>query len=146
MNTGISLVYIAAPFFKPAQMELVRRIEDFLDECGIQFFSPRTSGTLIDMTEEERVVAKTAIYDLNIEKIIESDLMIAVIDDFDTGTVFEMGYASALDKRIISISDQGHGLNVMLAESVQAHVTDFTKLEKAIYVRSYSGVEISGLT
>lgn len=142
----IKSVYIAAPFFTASQLSLVVRIEELLEEQNIPYFSPRSSGTLIDMTEEERKAAKKEIYDLNIYKIEESDVMIACIDDFDTGTVFEMGYGAARGKRMISTSANGHGLNVMLAEPVQAHTTNLDDVLKALLNPLYQGVEVTGLT
>jgi nucleoside 2-deoxyribosyltransferase len=41
---------------------------------------------------------------------------LAVIDDFDAGVIWEMGYAHARGKSILGYSDiEGRGLNVMLA-------------------------------
>ena len=46
--------YIASPFFTKSQLDTVKLIEKSLDNAGIKYFSPRSEGVLIEMTEEER--------------------------------------------------------------------------------------------
>jgi nucleoside deoxyribosyltransferase len=115
-------VYIASPFFNEKQLELVKKIEHELEAHSIQYYSPRLDGVLKDMSREERRKNAQMIYNRNIENIEDSDWILAVIDNFDPGTVFEIGFAAAIGKRIVTLSNENYGLNVMLAQCVEAHV------------------------
>ncbi len=126
------MIYIASPFFKESELNFVKLIEDNLEKYAIDYFSPRNEGVLQNLTEEEKQIQKSRIYQSNIDNIRLCDTMVAVIDGRDTGTIWEMGYASALKKDIISISNKSYGLNVMLAESVRIHLGDIQLLIQAI--------------
>lgn len=133
------MIYIAAPFFKPHEVQFVQEIEDRLIAEEIEFFSPRTSGTLIEMSNEKKQQVKNEMFKINVSKIFNSSGVVAVIDDRDVGTIWEMGFAHACQKPTISISNQDYGLNVMLAESVQAHVRTLDDMVKAIRDRTFTG-------
>ena len=128
----IDYVYLAGPFFNPRQLTYINAIEQLLTDEDIKFFSPRVGGTLASSRISQGDDISKTIYKNNIDAIDDCNIIVAVIDDFDTGTIFEMGYAAARQKRIISISAFNHGLNIMLAESVQAHVQNFEELLIAI--------------
>lgn len=113
-------VYIASPFFDKKQLDLVKKIESALTKAHIDFFSPRSEGTLKKMSKEKREVESMKIYKSNIRNINECSHMLVVIDGHDTGTVFEFGYAVAKGKAIHTLSNEGHGLNVMLAHAAYA--------------------------
>jgi len=126
------MIYIASPFFNPEEIAFIQRIEQELDSYNVEYFSPRHSGTLQDMSEEEKQKSKAKIYKENIDNIRLCDIMVAVIDGRDTGTIWEMGYATALGKDIISISNYNYGLNVMLAKSVRIHIVDIDLLVEVV--------------
>ena len=140
------MIYIASPFFNPNQLDFVKLIEKALDEEGWEYYSPRSEGILLDQTEEERQTNKKRIYDTNVEWIHKAEHMIAVIDDRDIGTIWEMGYAKAIGVNIVTISNQSYGLNVMLAESVQAHVLWISDAIRALQDPTFKGELLKGLT
>jgi len=125
-------IYIASPFFNEEQIAFVKKIEDELESITLDFYSPRLDGILMNMTSEERAQSKRKIYDNNVKNIIDCDIMVAVIDDRDQGTVFEMGYAAAIRKQIITITNKDYDVNIMLAESVYAHLKEFHDLIPAV--------------
>lgn len=133
------MIYIAAPFFKTEQVAMVEQIEKALSLNGYGFYSPRSDGILLDLPETERQSRKRIIYDTNIMKLLASDSMIAVIDDRDIGTIWEMGYGKAIGLHTVTISSKSYGLNVMLAESVQAHVLNTDDMIKALLDTDYKG-------
>lgn len=134
------MIYLAAPFFNDEQLNLVQRIEYILDLQDVQFFSPRSVGVLQDMPKGERIIAKREVYNENIHHIKECSLMVAVIDDRDSGTMFEIGYAAALGKDIITVTDSNYGLNVMLAEAVRGHFA-LEDLDRALNDTSLIGLK-----
>lgn len=135
-------IYLASPFFTHEQLSAVRALETAMDLAEIDYYSPRSEGVLIDMTQKEKVQRKAAIYKLNIDNIKECDKMVAIIDDRDTGTIWEMGYATALGKDIITLSVKDYGLNVMIAESVRAHTLSIDDAIKCIKDENNKGTLI----
>ena len=124
-------VYIAAPFFNPAQLAAVQHIEHALNGvCA--YHSPRSVGTLQDIPESERREHIVRTFANNIDRLDWCTHMIAVIDDRDIGTIWEMGYAYAKGKQVVSYSGQGHGLNVMLSESIIFHCVNMQQVVPAL--------------
>lgn len=121
-------VYIAAPFFTDDQLFVVRKIENILRENGIEFFSPRSEGTLKEMTALERADVMGDLFKSNISHMDWCTHCIAMIDDYDTGTVWEMGYLYATKKHIVTFSPNYFGINVMLNESIAAHCVEYHDL------------------
>jgi len=138
-------VYIAAPFFNKQQLKSVIDIENQLDDVGIPYFSPRLNGVLLDMSKEEIMESKKKIFDDNVYNLDQCTHMVAVIDGRDTGTIWEMGYFYCDGKPIVSISFEGHGVNVMLAESVLAHVDDLGEMTNALVGNKWEPANIEGI-
>lgn len=126
------MIYIAAPFFNESQVELVEAIESTLRFNAIEFYSPRSEGVLMNMTPDEKKARMKYIFDKNIEMLNAADTIVAVIDNYDTGTVFEIGYAFAKEKRIITLTDNYYGVNVMINECIVAHCTKVSQIPQAV--------------
>ena len=117
-------VYIAAPFFNEEQLNKVKGIESLLEDAGVEFFSPRSEGSLGNMTPEERKAKMGDVFQSNVDHMDWCTHMVAVIDDRDTGTIWEMGYGFAMGKGIVTYSACYHGINVMLNESIMYHANE----------------------
>ncbi len=108
-------IYFAAPFFNEVQ----RNLCDFVEELGSEIYpiySPRIDGGVLrpDSNNEQRA----KVFDSNKVAIEVADWVLAVVDDFDSGVIWEMGYAHGMGTSILGYSDvEGRGLNVMLAGS-----------------------------
>lgn len=134
MNSDKPMIYIAAPFFNPTQLHIVQEIENQLIDADYEYFSPRLEGVLLEMTEAERVASMKDVYDGNIKKMEECSVMIAVVDGRDTGTTFEMGYFTkkkmcSQDNKLITFTNEDFGLNVMIQQSVDAHLKGIVALK-----------------
>lgn len=116
-------VYIAAPFFTPKQLLVVEMIEYELSNAKVEFFSPRSEGTLKEMDAEERLAKMGDLFRSNIAHMDWCTHAIAVLDDYDKGVLFEMGYLYATDKKIIAYTNGYKGINVMLNEAIVSHCT-----------------------
>ena len=126
------MIYIAAPFFNEEQVEFVDAIEQCLELNGLEYYSPRSEGVLMNMTPEEKKARMKYIFDKNVEMLDKCDIVLAVIDNYDTGTVWEIGYAYAKGKKIITITDHYYGVNVMINECIVAHCTQLSQIPAAV--------------
>ena len=108
-------IYLAAPFFNDTQRDLC----DFIEGCETgnrPIYSPRKDGGVLkpDSTNSER----NEVFSGNTVAMSTARWILAVIDDFDTGVLWEMGYAHGKGVPTLGFSDvEGRGLNVMLAGS-----------------------------
>lgn len=117
-------VYLAGPFFNPTQLALVQDIERCIKSFhGLELYSPRQDGIVLqDLSPEDRKAVVRKVFQTNVDEIEKADLILAIIDGRDTGTIWEMGYAFGKGKSTITYSDEGYGVNVMLAGCTLAHV------------------------
>jgi nucleoside 2-deoxyribosyltransferase len=134
------LVYLAAPFFTPAQLKTVEQIEEAINEAGLVFYSPRHDGVLQSMTPEERKANAKKIFRLNCSNIIHADAILAVLDEKDTGTTWELGfgyykrrYNTASSKfRIFAYTSEAKAMNVMLQQSFDATAVGLPQLHAVL--------------
>lgn len=87
------LVYLAGPFFSMAQIWQIGEARAALREQGFRVFSP--------LHDVGRGPAKF-VYPKDIEGIEKADLVYAVVDGLDAGTLYEIGYAKALGKPVVA--------------------------------------------
>lgn len=90
-------IYIASPFFNPAQSEWVDQKEKSFDSEGVNYFSPRKLGISIPREMgPERVQAIKDIFRHDVEEIDKCTEMIANLNSYngkiDIGTLWEVGY------------------------------------------------------
>lgn len=97
-------VYIAASLFSVRERLFLSRLADFLVKQGFNVYLPHRDSGLIESNLD--MMSKT-VFIKNIEGIKESDLIIALVNgpEIDSGTSWEIGYAYALGKEIICITD-----------------------------------------
>lgn len=85
-------VYLAGPFFSLAQLWLIEQARSDLLAAGLKVFSPYHD---VGHGSAEDVVP------LDLEGINDADLIFAVGDGMDPGTVYEIGYARAKGKPVV---------------------------------------------
>jgi nucleoside 2-deoxyribosyltransferase len=121
-------IYLAAPFFTKKQLAIQTRVEELCTKYGRSFFSPRLECLCPpNATPEQR--AKT--FDLNIQHIEKCDIVFARIDDFDPGTMWELGYAFAMKRPAFAYTVvPDRGLNLMLAQSGLRLVRGWDEIEE----------------
>ena len=100
-------VYLAGPFFDLAQVWMVEQARANLQSMGLRVLSPYHD---IGLGSAEDVVAN------DLKGIQESDLVLAITDGLDAGTVYEIGYARALNKPVIVYSERHKGEALKMME------------------------------
>ncbi|PJJ59408.1 pfkB family carbohydrate kinase [Hymenobacter chitinivorans DSM 11115] len=119
-------IYLAAPFFNPAERWMVNECRTKLLEFGNNVFSPYHD---IGLGPADQVVPQ------DIAAIEWCDTVFALLEGFDPGTVFEIGYAKALGKKVVvySINSRPHDLTMFLG----THCEITSDLTTAIYKASW---------
>ncbi|RMO15380.1 Nucleoside 2-deoxyribosyltransferase protein [Pseudomonas cichorii] len=85
-------VYLAGPFFTLAQLWMVTEARNALIDLGLRVFSPYHD---VGLGSADEVVQK------DLQAIHDCDLIFAIGDGLDSGTVYEIGYARALNKPVV---------------------------------------------
>lgn len=95
-------VYLAAPLFSEAEREYNLKIAEILKERCFSVHLPQELDDTVDTRNEGRT---TAIYEKNLAALQKADIVVGVIDgsDADSGTAWEMGYATAKGKEVIAL-------------------------------------------
>ncbi|QNE38585.1 nucleoside 2-deoxyribosyltransferase [Hymenobacter sp. NBH84] len=119
-------VYLAGPFFTQAERWMITECRSKLLDFGNQVFSPYHD---IGIGPAEYVVPK------DIAAIEWCDVVFAVLDGFDPGTVFEVGYAKALGKKVVGLvaNNRTHDLTMFMGTNCEI-TRDFTT---AVYKTSW---------
>ncbi len=127
------MIYIAAPFFNEYQVSVVEKIKRLLDDLDYKYFSPKDANPVIDPTPSDSKLnpeLKKKIFMNNVDAMKFSSLAIAVIDDFDKGVIWEMGFLYSLGIPIIGYTNfADRGMNLMLEESVIGFVHGINELK-----------------
>jgi nucleoside 2-deoxyribosyltransferase len=124
------MIYLAAPFFNEVQLQRLTTIEDQLKKHQIEFFSPRLiGGVLNDMPALQRAASLAGVFKSNVDGIIGSSLVLAGLDDKDTGTTWELGFAYGVSNwplgdplPIVTYSFEKVKANLMLAQATNLHL------------------------
>lgn len=85
----VPMVYLAGPFFTLGQLWMIEEARNHLLSMGLNVFSPYHD---VGAGPAEDVVGP------DLDGIHNSDVLFAIVDGLDTGTVFEIGYARAVIK------------------------------------------------
>jgi len=114
-------VYIAGPFFTLSQLWLVEQVRFNLIEMGINVISPYHD---IGMIQDEHPNDFHEICKLDLEGIENSDIVFGIVDGHDTGTIFELGYATSLKKRIILYSENVSNSDLVMFHNERTIIVD----------------------
>lgn len=121
-------VYLAGPWFTAGEPERLAALENLMNELGISYYSPRLDG--IDLTPDATDADRQAVFDDNTAHLKAAKLVLAVVDDNDTGTIWETGMAYGREIPIAYYAEtlkDGQTFNVMLANSAVAVLQDLTQ-------------------
>lgn len=121
VTTDHPQVYLAGPWFSAGEPERLANLEHLMDELGISYYSPRLDG--IDLTPDATDADRNAVFADNTQHLESAQLVLAVVDDFDTGTIWETGMAFGCQIPVAYYAETlqtEQTFNVMLAKSGKA--------------------------
>lgn len=85
-------IYLAGPFFSISELWLVEKIKAIFELYNIQVFSPYHA---VGVSNNSSQIAQA-----DLEGLENADNIFAISNNFDPGTIFEIGYAKALKKKV----------------------------------------------
>ncbi|WP_116807340.1 PfkB family carbohydrate kinase [Steroidobacter cummioxidans] len=124
-------VYLAGPFFDLPQVWMVHQARANLLGMGLKVVSPYHD---IGLGSAEDVVER------DLEGIRASDLVLAITDGLDAGTIYEIGYARALNKPVIVYSERHKGESLKMMEGSGCIICD--DYTTALYSTLWEAVKI----
>ncbi len=97
MQGQVPTVYLAGPFFTLGQLWVVEQARNCLLDMGLDVLSPCHD---VGPGPAEMVVGK------DIDGINRSQVMLAIADGLDSGTIFEVGYPQSFCDRLAPLTDR----------------------------------------
>lgn len=126
-------VYLASPFFTDEQRALRDKVLDVLTYADFNIYSPGHENLITDdSTPEQQQLA----FKENLCQIDNCDFVLAVGNDYDTGTMIEIGYAFKANKPVIYFNNSSDGKkrNLMLAGASFVSFASLLELAKFLSV------------
>lgn len=119
-------IYLAGPFFSYSQKWLIGQFYRALLGEGIKVFSPLHDVGIGDAQE---------VTEPDLDGLNASDVVLAVVDGLDSGTLFEIGYAVSKGKKVVAYVQNESKKSLQMLEGTHCDIeTDFTT---AIYKASW---------
>lgn len=110
---------------------MVEQARNNLHEMGLRVFSPYHD---VGLGSADDVVAQ------DLQAIVDCDLMLAITDGLDAGTVYEIGYARALNKPVIVYSERHKGESLKMMEGSGCTLCD--NYTTALYTTLWEAVKL----
>ena len=108
--------YFASPFFNEEQVEREEALKKILRDKGIKVYSPKEECLL---APNASLIERNKVFQDNITSIANADFIFAITDGKDVGTIWECGFAYALEVPILYFCETlgTNPFNVMLSSS-----------------------------
>lgn len=133
-------VYFASPWFNLEQAEREDRVKAKLRELGFNVWSPKDNCVCSPIADE---TVRMRVFNDNVRNIKTCDIIFAITDGKDMGTIWEAGFANGYNEHLKragynpitivyyceTLGPNGQ-FNLMLAQSGDIVVTKFEDLDK----------------
>ena len=96
-------VYMAGPFFNDEQIKWEKTLFDGLSKLNVEILRPFSSEVNAEEGKSLTIEQADAIFKFDHDMLEEADFVIGVLDDFDSGTIWELGYMYALKKPVFVV-------------------------------------------
>ncbi len=110
---------------------MIEQARNSLRETGLQVFSPYHD---VGLGSAHDVVGQ------DLQAIEECDLVLAISDGLDAGTVYEIGYARALRKPVVVYSERHKGESLKMMEGSGCTLCD--NYTTALYTTLWEAVKL----
>ena len=120
-------IYLAGPFFTLMQLWFMQEVRALLLMQGLEVFSPYhdvgMSGEMIEIAQAD------------LKGLHECDLLFAILDGHDPGTIFEIGYARARGTSVVILIGSVEPVNLTMFKGSGCHI--FDDLTSAVYAAGW---------
>ncbi len=127
----VPTVYLAGPFFTLGQLWVVEQARNCLRDMGLKVFSPYHD---VGHGPAELVVGQ------DVEGILQSDVVLAIGDGLDSGTIFEVGYARARGTPVVLYAENESPEDCKMMEGTDCFLCD--DFVSAIYRTAWVAVGV----
>ncbi|MGR4877068.1 PfkB family carbohydrate kinase [Pseudoxanthomonas sp. LARHCG66] len=125
----VPTVYLAGPFFTLGQLWVIEQARNCLRDMGLNVFSPYHD---VGHGPADRVVRQ------DVDGIHKSDVILAVGDGLDSGTIFEVGYARARGIPVVFYAENESQEDLKMMEGTDCFLRD--DFVSAIYQTVWAAV------
>ena len=130
-STTRKLVYLAGPFFHLGQIWMIEQARALLQSAGLEVFSPFHDiglGSAADVVQKD------------INAIKKCDILFAIADGLDPGTIFEIGYARSIEKPVVIYSELHRGEEALkMMEGTACEI--YQNFTTAVYATRWKAVQ-----
>jgi nucleoside 2-deoxyribosyltransferase len=121
-------IYLASPFFTEDHLCRLHKVERILDEKFQMVFSPRKAQ--YEGLEFGSLDWRTEVFLNNQKHIDGADVVVAIYDKEDAGTMWEIGYAYGKGKPVVVFQEDTYEpVNLMISDSLHAYIGGFDELK-----------------
>lgn len=133
-------IYLAAPWFTPTQEDIHDRVLAVLDFSPHRIFSPRRE---LEVRPDDSDIIQRQAFSGNLRAISGSDMLVAVTDYKDIGTVWECGYAYRAHIPVLYYAETlgDRSFNLMLAQSGIGVVRSTDQLKEVMYLSTLDDIK-----
>lgn len=124
-------IYLAAPFFSLEQRWILEETKLLLENFGCRVFSP------LHQVGSGRSNSEIAVEDL--QGLTSCNAILALVNDNDTGTIFEIGYGKAKDKSVVVYAERNSGRDLTMLDGSNCLV--FPDFSSAVYNAIWESIE-----
>jgi hypothetical protein len=123
---GSNKIYLAGPFFTTGERWLIQELRECLTQFGNEVFSPYHE---IGIGQSKEIAVNDLI------ALENSDIVLAVINGIDCGTLFEVGYARAKGKKVVILAENVNQNDLTMLIGTDCIITN--DLSTAVYKASW---------
>ena len=115
-------IFIIGPFFTEAEEAFMLKVKERIAKEGQEVKTPLDIGYVKDGSE--------GLFKEDLRYIEQSEIVVAILDGHDPGTMCEIGYAKALRKRVIGLwTDKERRIDPFVKWLCTEVVKDISKVE-----------------
>jgi nucleoside 2-deoxyribosyltransferase len=129
-RANVRRAYLAGPFFNHSQLWMIQEARTALQDSGLKVFSP---------FHDVGFGGAATVVPADLRAIRNSDVLFAIVEGLDSGTLFEIGYARALGIPVVAFVETSSLDALKMLEGTSCRInTDFAT---AIYEAAWTAFE-----
>jgi len=133
IKKSVKNIYLAGPFFTIAERWLINELRNSLLDFGNDVFSPWHDVGVIsssDVYSESKSIAEK-----DLAGIDNCEVVLAILSGMDAGTLFEIGYAIAKNKKVVVLSENVNDSDLTMLIGTGCEITN--DIATAVYKASW---------